>query len=118
MAEEFASQPDEAATNQSSADAVPAQEEGGARAILREAIQKVMGEIEHHETEARQHLRQAAELRKALRESISFLHEQGETRIPGAVPKGGRPDVAASLPAENRDKQGVSMNKHRRSKKR
>jgi hypothetical protein len=50
----------------------------GAKGILQVAIRKVMQEIEHHENEAGKHLQPAAELRKELRESIAFLHEQGE----------------------------------------
>jgi len=52
--------------------------ESQARGILRDAIRKVMEEIERHEVEAKKHLQQARELRKDLRESIAFLQEQGE----------------------------------------
>jgi hypothetical protein len=51
--------------------------ERGAKGILREAIQKVMRQISHHEKEAQKHLLQAQELRKDLRESFEFLQERG-----------------------------------------
>ena len=51
--------------------------ERGAKGILREAIQKVMKQIAHHEKEARKHLQQAQELRKDLSESFEFLQERG-----------------------------------------
>ncbi len=92
-------------------------EEGGSRGMLRGAIQKVMEEIEHHERQARHHLQQAAELRKALRESISFLQEQGEKRVPIPSAKGGRPDKAAEPPAEGKAKAAASSGKHHRAKK-
>jgi hypothetical protein len=52
--------------------------ESGTRAILRDAIQKVMDEIAHHEREAKRHLQQAQELRKELRESVAFLQAGGQ----------------------------------------
>jgi hypothetical protein len=52
--------------------------ESKTKSILRDAIHKVMEEIEHHEAEAQRHLKQAADLRKDLRESIAYLQEQGE----------------------------------------
>ena len=96
---------------------VDGHEEGGSRGMLREAIRKVMEEIEHHEREARHHLQQAAELRKALRESISFLQEQGEKKTPTAIPRASRSDKPGELSAEDKAKQGVSSNKHQRAKK-
>jgi hypothetical protein len=59
--------------------------ESRAQGILRDAIQKVMGEIERHENEAKTHLQQAAELRKDLRDSIAFLQKQGEKVPPTSV---------------------------------
>src|SRR6266581_3428959 len=56
--------------------AAPSQEESGTRGILRDAIQKVMEEIEHHEREAKKHTQKAAELRRDLRESFAFLQEK------------------------------------------
>jgi hypothetical protein len=56
------------------------QPESRTRGILRDAIHKVMEEIEHHEREARDHLKQAEALRKDLRESVAFLLEQGKVK--------------------------------------
>jgi hypothetical protein len=52
--------------------------ESKTRGILRDAIRKVMEEIEHHEAEGKRHFQLAADLRKDLRESIRFLQEQGD----------------------------------------
>jgi len=52
-------------------------QEGKASGLLREAIQKVMREIEHHEHEAQKHHHQAQTLRKELRESLAFLRAEG-----------------------------------------
>ncbi len=52
--------------------------EGGTRAVLRDAIQKVMDEIEHHEREAKRHLQQAQDLRRELRDSVAFLQAGGQ----------------------------------------
>ncbi len=49
----------------------------GAAGVLRDAIQKVTEEIEHHEREAKRHSQQAKDLRAELRESFSFLLGQG-----------------------------------------
>jgi len=76
--------------------------EAGVKGILQVAIRKVMQEIEHHENEARRHLQQAAELRKELRESIAFLHEQGEKGQRIALTKNTRSDKAASQPTQNK----------------
>jgi hypothetical protein len=62
------------------------QPESEARALLRDAIAKVMREIEHHEAEAQRHAQQAATLRKELRESIAYLRKQGEQRETPAAP--------------------------------
>src|SRR5262249_6139238 len=50
--------------------------ESSTKGMLREAIQKVMAEIEFHEQEANKHLQQAEALRKDLRESFAFLQER------------------------------------------
>jgi len=75
--------------------------------MLREAIQKVMEQIDSHEREAKKHLQQAAELRKDLRESIAFLAEQGER------PSGKK----LALPSAN-ERRAVSAetNRHPRTK--
>ena len=66
--------------------------------MLREAIRKVMKEIEFHEKESQQHLHQAAALRKDLRDSFSFLRDQ-EGRGKGSETAGDRP---ARTSAESR----------------
>jgi hypothetical protein len=55
------------------------------KGMLREAIQKVLEEIAHHETEAKKHLQQAQELRKDLRDSFSFLQDRGPKGKPVAA---------------------------------
>src|SRR5262249_33805699 len=61
--------------------------ESGTKGMLREAIQKVMKEIEFHEEEAKRHLQQAEFLRKELRDSFSFLQDQkGKGRPTAALP--------------------------------
>jgi hypothetical protein len=75
--------------------------------LLREAIQKVMEQINLHEREAKKHLQQAAELRKDLRESIAFLAEQGE--------KSSGKRMALPTPAE-RPADMAEANRHPRSK--
>ena len=116
MVDESIHQSLDAGSNQTAHAVAAGHEEGGARGILREAIQKVMHEIEHHEKEARHHLQQAAELRKALRESISFLNEQGEKK-PTAIARTGRSDKAGGPVAEEKEKPAASSNKQHRSKK-
>jgi hypothetical protein len=51
--------------------------ESPTRGMLRDAIQKVMDQIAHHEKEAEKHLQMAAALRKELRESVAFLRAGG-----------------------------------------
>jgi hypothetical protein len=116
MADDTVSQAVDVGTNQSAPELLAGHERSGARGILREAIQKVMEEIEHHEREARKHLAQAAELRKALRESISFLHEEGEKKTPIAIPRGGRSDKTDRPGSDASDKMSGTSNKPRRSK--
>jgi hypothetical protein len=116
MAEDTVSQALDSSTNQSSPQLLAGHEKSGARGILREAIQKVMEEIEHHEKEARHHLQQAAELRKALRESISFLHEEGDKKTPITIPRGGRSEKTDRPGSDANDKPGGTSNKPRRSK--
>src|SRR5260370_41087032 len=85
MPEQFPSETVEASTGNETV-AAEAQPESGARGMLRDAIEKVMKEIEHHEAEAKRHLQLAAELKNDLRESIAFLRKQGEPREAPAVP--------------------------------
>jgi hypothetical protein len=102
-------------TDQTVAAAAAGHEQGSARGILRGAIQKVMEEIEHHERQARHHLQQAAELRKALKDSISFLHEQGEKKATPSAAKAARSDKPGA--PEDKTKQGASVNRPKRPKK-
>jgi hypothetical protein len=67
------------------AEAVERSPESKTQGILRDAIRRVMEEIERHEIEAKAHLQQAADLRKDLRESIAFLQKQGEKAPPSSV---------------------------------
>ena len=78
----------------------------GASGVLREAIQKVMEEIEHHEREAKRHSQQARDLRKELRESFSYLLEQGEKEKLAAAPEGlpGMSEEVKQPPAGKRPK--------------
>jgi hypothetical protein len=115
MVEDSVSQTVDASSSQ--AVEVSGHEEGPARGILREAILKVMEEIEHHEKKARHHLQQASELRKALRESVSFLHEEGEKKTPRAIPGSVRSDKTGGPPLSDKVKQGVSSNKQRQARK-
>jgi hypothetical protein len=71
--------------------------ESRTRGILRAAIHKVMEEIEHHEREAKEHLKQAEALRKDLRESVAFLLEQGKIKEIA----GSRPTRAAAAAEDN-----------------
>jgi hypothetical protein len=61
--------------------------ESGTRAMLRDAIQQVIDEIDRHECEAKRHLEQAQELRKELRESVAFLQSGGQAGKPAEAPK-------------------------------
>jgi hypothetical protein len=56
----------------------PAEEahESQTKGMLRDAINKVIEEIQYHEREAQRHLHLARELRKDLRESFAFVMEQ------------------------------------------
>jgi hypothetical protein len=117
MAEESVTQAANSVSDQAAGAAGARSDESGARGALQGAIRKVMEEIEHHEKQARQHLAQAAELRKALRESISFLHEQGEKKTPIAVPRVSRADKTGGSAADDKEKPSASSNKHPRSKK-
>src|SRR5436305_2039710 len=67
-------------------------QESSTKGMLREAIHKVMEEIDHHEREAKRHLAQARALRKDLRESFSFLQERKDDE-PIEAPIESRPSV-------------------------
>jgi hypothetical protein len=87
------------------------QPESGARGILRQAIHKVMEKIEQHEQEAQKHLQQAAELRKELRDSLTYLHKQGEKGMPsGHAGKAAAPGTSADAKDEG------AAGRHRRGK--
>jgi hypothetical protein len=89
----------------------PPLEESSTRGMLRDAIHKVMEEIEYHEREANKHTQKAAELRKDLRESFAFLQEKKADAKPpkpaeqsrldtmvDSVVKGKAKDAAADKP--------------------
>ncbi len=115
MSEESPPEIDEAGTGNETV-AAETQPESGARGMLRDAIEKVMKEIEHHEAEAKRHLQLAAQLRNDLRESIAFLRKQGEQREAPAVPG----DAASGEPAgqgrKGKEKHGMPSRKRRRAK--
>lgn len=77
--------------------------DSGTRAVLRDAIQKVMDEIQHHEREAKRHLQQAQDLRKELRESVAFLQAGGQPARPGESSKTAEPGPKAKS-RDNEDK--------------
>jgi hypothetical protein len=87
---ESATEEQETGETEAEVPAPPAAAEAGPESstgrILREAIQKVMEQISHHEREAKKHLRQADQLRKDLRESFSFLQDQKTKDKPAAAP--------------------------------
>jgi hypothetical protein len=85
------------------------QPESRARGMLRQAIQKVMEEIEQHEVEAKQHLQQAAQLRKELRESIAFLQAQGAKAIPSGHAGSAGPSTTEKA------KEGAAASRHPRA---
>jgi hypothetical protein len=89
--------------------------EGHSKGVLRDAIQKVMEEIEHHEREAKRHLQQAEDLRKDLRESFAFMLQQEGEGTPSASPEEkrsskatdpGAPEGAKEVKAEKRPRPG------------
>jgi hypothetical protein len=87
-------------------------EESSTRAALRQAIEKVMGEIEHHEREAQRHWQQATVLRKELRESMSYLQAQAKKSV---APAG--PEENASVPAAAKEKHAGSLRRQRGGRK-
>jgi hypothetical protein len=91
--------------------------ESSTRGILRDAIQKVMDKIEYHEREAKKHLEMAADLRKDLRESVAFLHEQGAERRPAKATGEGSAGAAAPADAKGKAKGTMADTKQRGAKK-
>jgi hypothetical protein len=61
--------------------------EPNTKGMLRDAIQKVMGEIEYHEREAKRHVKLAEDLRKDLRESFTFMLQQKDEKPRTAADK-------------------------------
>jgi hypothetical protein len=87
--------------------------------MLRDAINKVMEEIEFHEREAKRHVRLADTLRKELRESVTFMLEQKEGKTPGAGSAKERPAKAVeSSPAESVKVAAVDKRARPRKKRR
>jgi hypothetical protein len=88
--------------------------ESKTQSILREAIQKVMEEIEFHEKEARKHRQQAEALRKELRESVAFLRLQGEKGMRSDPPQQTGVDKSVERPpAQNR--RGAKLRKAKKT---
>jgi hypothetical protein len=117
MAEESTTPAGDIGSSHSANSATAQGDDGGAHGVLRDAIRKVMSEIEHHERAAKHHLEQAAGLRKALRESISFLQEQGDKRTATVAGARARSEKSASPSPEPKAKQTAAAGKHDRSKK-
>jgi hypothetical protein len=99
------------------AEATPDQVESRTKGLLREAIQKVMDEIDHHEKEAQKHLQQAKALRKDLQDSFSFLRgQEGKGKPPQTLNEPKSPDTEvnqrteAAAPAQKRSP-GMSKKK-------
>jgi hypothetical protein len=88
--------------------------ESKARGMLRDVIHKVMEEIEHHETEARRHLQQAAGLRRDLRESLAFLQAEGEKRPRTAVPTKASPQPSDIGTEDQTERTGKSRKRRRK----
>ena len=88
--------------------------ESKARGMLRDVIHRVMQEIEHHETEARRHLQQAAELRKDLRDSIAFLQAEGEKRPRTAVPAKASQQPSEVATEDQTERTGKSRKRRRK----
>ena len=65
------------------------------RGMLRDAIQKVVTEIAFHESEASKHLKQAADLRKDLRESFAFVQDRGDQTKANRTVAAGQPEKDA-----------------------
>src|SRR4029077_6926689 len=76
-----------------------AADESSAKGVLRDAITKVMEEIQLHEKEARRHLKLAEALKRDLRESFAFLQERGGGRRGAEAPAGNAASSSASEPA-------------------
>jgi hypothetical protein len=78
--------------------------ESSTKGMLREAILKVMEEIEYHEREAKKHLQQAEALRNDLRDSFAFLQERGGAGKPAEVPGESRPSPVAEQDTKGKAK--------------
>jgi hypothetical protein len=86
----------------------PPLEESSTRGMLRDAIHKVMEEIEYHEREAKKHTQKAAELRKDLRESFAFLQEKKGDAKPAKPAEPSRPDTSVDGAAKGRPKDAAA----------
>jgi hypothetical protein len=71
--------------------------------MLKEAIQKVMEEIEFHEREAQKHRQQAEALKRDLRESFAFMQEQ-KARGKAVEPAPEKPSEVKKKPAPGKGK--------------
>jgi hypothetical protein len=88
------------------------QDDSSAKGMLRQAIQKVMEQIEFHEREAKKHLQQAKALRKDLRDSFAFLQERKEDELTGL---GGDTRSVKSAEQETASKELVAVGKLHRA---
>lgn len=95
------------------------QQEGGAKGMLRDAIQKVMEEIRLHEKEAQKHMQQANALRRELRDSFAFMQEQKAKAKAAQAPEETGAGAAAGPRAERKaqDPAAAGPSQQRRVKK-
>src|SRR5438105_420586 len=79
----------------------PTELETTVRGILRDAIQKLMNEVEHHEQAAKRHLQQADDLRKELQDSFKIVKQEVRAKTAAAAAATRHEQVdTASAPAE------------------
>jgi hypothetical protein len=97
--------------------ATPA-DESIARGVLRDAITKVMEEIQLHEREARRHLKLAEVLKRDLRESFAFLQERGGGRKRAEAPAASSSATGASEQAEEKPAAGSPASPRQSTRKR
>jgi hypothetical protein len=88
------------ADSSASSQASPVDPPRSARELLCQAVEKVMAEIDYHENQAREHQRQAEQLRKELRETYVLLQRGGRPAPSDASPARAGPVAAgAETPA-------------------
>jgi type I site-specific restriction endonuclease len=89
--------------NSASQPAAAEPRETGTGRILREAIHRVMDEIEHHKKEAQKHLQQVEELKRDLRESFACFPEQQITGKRADASLKSRHEEPATAPQKDKD---------------